>query len=108
LLVAVGCAIALLTGASGEWFRLLVPTLLVWAIQVTIFAVINLSWDLPIAYALTVPLGHALFVAILFNSAFKIMSGSGVTWKGRKLYERAGVRPPRPHRHRPGNSLADE
>lgn len=93
--VAAGCAIALWAGASPEWLRLLLPLSLVWAIQVTIFAVINLSWNVPIAYAFTVPLGHALFVMILFNSAWRIMTGSGVTWKGRKLYERAGVRPPR-------------
>lgn len=94
-LVAAGCAIALLTGASAELVRLLVPAALVWLIQVGIFAVINLSWNVPVLYALHVPLGHALFVAILFNSAFKIKTRSGVTWKGRKLYERAGVRPPR-------------
>jgi glycosyltransferase involved in cell wall biosynthesis len=94
-LVAAGCAVALLAGASSEWLRLLVPTGLVWVLQVAIFATINLSWNVPVAYALHVPLGHALFVAILFNSAFKITTRSGVTWKGRKLYERNGVRPPR-------------
>jgi chlorobactene glucosyltransferase len=92
---AVASAIALWAGASPEWLRLLVPLFLVWVIEVMIFAIINKSWNTPLAYAFTVPLGHALFVAILFNSAFKIATGSGVTWKGRKLYERAGVRPPR-------------
>jgi hypothetical protein len=71
----------------------------VWAIEVATFAIINFSWSVPVAYALTVPLGHARFVAILFNSAFRIATGSGVTWKGRRLYERAsGVRPPRGRR----------
>ncbi len=95
LLAAVACAIALLIGAPVEWLGLLVPALLVWVIQVATFAAVNLTFKTPIAYALTVPLGHALFVAILFNSAFRIATGSGVTWKGRKLYERSGVRPPR-------------
>ena len=95
LLAATVCAIALLTGAPFEWMRLFIPAILVWAIQVATFAIINLSWNVPVAYAFTVPLGHALFVAILFNSALKIVTGRGVTWKGRKLYERAGVRPPR-------------
>ncbi len=110
ILVALTCALALLTGASAEWLRLLVPALLAWAIQVSIFAIINLSWNVPVAYALTVPLGHALFVAILFNSALKIVTGSGVTWKGRKLYERAGgVRPPRRKRgSTPEKPLTDE
>jgi chlorobactene glucosyltransferase len=105
-LVAVGCALALLAGAGAGWQRLFLPALLVWMVQVAIFAVINFSWQLPVAYALTVPLGHALFVAILFNSAFKIVTGSGVTWKGRKLYERAGgVRPPRSSRRAHDNSV---
>lgn len=96
LLAAVVCAIALWAGAHAGLMKVFVPLVLVWAIQVAIFAFINLSWKLPIAYAFAAPLGHALFVAILFNSAFKIATGSGVTWKGRKLYERAGgVRPPR-------------
>jgi glycosyltransferase involved in cell wall biosynthesis len=95
VLVALICAVGLWTGESSEWMRLLVPLALVWAIQVTTFAIVNTTWKTPIAYAFTVPLGHALFVAILFNSAFRIATGSGVTWKGRKLYERNGVRPPR-------------
>ncbi|HEX8492754.1 MAG TPA: glycosyltransferase family 2 protein [Pyrinomonadaceae bacterium] len=89
------CVIGLWTGERDGQSSLLVPLLLVWAIQVTTFAIVNATWKTPIAYALTVPLGHALFVAILFNSAFRIATGSGVTWKGRKLYERNGVRPPR-------------
>lgn len=95
LVVAIVCAIAVWAGASGAWLRLLVPLLLVWAIQVAVFAVVNKIRNIRVAYALTVPLGHALFVAILFNSAFKIATGSGVHWKGRKLYERDGVCPPR-------------
>jgi cellulose synthase/poly-beta-1,6-N-acetylglucosamine synthase-like glycosyltransferase len=95
LVAAVACAIALWAGAPAWLMQLFVPLMLVWAIQVALFAYINLSWNIPVAYAFAAPLGHALFVAILFNSAFKIASGSGVTWKGRKLYERRGVRPPR-------------
>lgn len=108
LLVAVVCVVALVAGASGEWLRLLVPALLVWMIQVLIFALVNHRWSIPLVYALTVPLGHALFVAILINSAIRIATGSGVTWKGRKLYERAGVRPPRSGQQTPNLPVADE
>lgn len=106
--VALVCAIALWAGAPAEWLRLFVPALLVWLIQVTTFAIINLSWNVPVRYAFTVPLGHFLFVAILFNSAFRIATGSGVTWKGRKFYERAGVRPPRANRSTPERPVTDE
>jgi len=96
LFVAIVCAAALLTGAEGEWLRLLVPAFLAWLIQVFIAAVANHYGDIPVRYAFTVPLGYALFAAILINSTIKIATGSGVTWKGRKLYERRGsVRPPR-------------
>lgn len=106
--VAAVCAVALVTNGEGEWLQLLIPTLLIWLIQVFIFVVVNRNWQVPVRYAFTVPLGHALFVAILINSAIRIATGSGVTWKGRKLYERAGgVRPPRDTRT-PNLPVADE
>ncbi len=106
-LVAVLCM--LLAISAGEvWAFLLIPTLAVWIIQVATFALINKAWDIPLVYALTVPLGHALFIAILLNSAARIATGRGVTWKGRKLYERAGVRPPRPGARTPDLPIADE
>jgi chlorobactene glucosyltransferase len=35
-------------------------------------------------YALTTPLGAGVFAAMMFASAFKVVSGRGVTWKGRR------------------------
>jgi chlorobactene glucosyltransferase len=35
------------------------------------------------AYALTLPLGALVFTAMMFASAWKVLSGRGVTWKGR-------------------------
>lgn len=35
-------------------------------------------------YALTLPLGAAVFAAMMFASAYKVISGRGVTWKGRR------------------------
>jgi len=34
-------------------------------------------------YALTLPLGALVFTAMMFTSAWKVLSGRGVTWKGR-------------------------
>jgi hypothetical protein len=34
-------------------------------------------------YALTLPFGAAVFAAMMFTSTWKILSGKGVTWKGR-------------------------
>jgi chlorobactene glucosyltransferase len=35
-------------------------------------------------YAFTLPLGALVFAAMMFASAFKVLSGRGVTWKGRR------------------------
>jgi chlorobactene glucosyltransferase len=34
-------------------------------------------------YAVTTPLGAGVFAAMMFTSAWKVLSGTGVTWKGR-------------------------
>lgn len=112
LFIALWCVIVGMangTQAGTGWLRVFVPMVLVWIIQVSIFAVVNRRCGVPISYAFTVPLGHALFVAILANSTIKIATGSGVMWKGRKLYERAGgVRPPRAKTIAPTLPVADE
>lgn len=38
---------------------------------------------MPASYALGYPLGSLVFLGILINSTFRILSGRGVTWKGR-------------------------
>ncbi|MFN2454765.1 MAG: glycosyltransferase family 2 protein [Pyrinomonadaceae bacterium] len=112
LLVALTCAFIGATRDAPQpgagWLKLLVPAALIWIIQVSIFALVNNRCDVPVRYALTVPLGHALFIAILANSTIRIATGNGVTWKGRQLYERAGVRPPRARRMTPNLPVADE
>jgi len=40
-------------------------------------------------YALTVPLGAAVFAGMMAASAWKVLSGQGVTWKGRKYLARS-------------------
>jgi chlorobactene glucosyltransferase len=35
-------------------------------------------------YALTLPLGALVFTAMMFASAYRVLSGQGVTWKGRR------------------------
>ena len=42
------------------------------------------SFEISPWYALTFPLGAAIFAAMMFASAFKVISGRGVTWKGRR------------------------
>ena len=114
ILIAIVCAVVIAANPSGEltgeWMRLFVPTFMVWLIQVAIFVAVNRNWGIPIAYAFAVPLGYLLFAMILLNSTVRIATGSGVMWKGRRLYERTGVHPPRPHAARKSADLhtADE
>jgi len=37
-------------------------------------------------YALTTPLGAGVFAAMMLTSAWKVLSGQGVTWRGRKYH----------------------
>jgi len=60
-------------------------------------AIISRNSAVSAVYALTSPLGLGLLYAMLFDSALRITTGRGVTWKGRRIYERQGVRPPRLH-----------
>ncbi len=57
---------------------LLWGTLIYWRIRA------NRAMEIPLWYAFTVPLGAGVFGAMMFASAFKVISGKGVTWKGRR------------------------
>lgn len=47
------------------------------------------AMDIPTWYAWTTPVGAGIFAAMMLTSAFKVISGRGVTWKGRR-YKPAG------------------
>lgn len=42
------------------------------------------AFHLPAGYAFTLPLGAAIFAGMMTTSAFNVISGRGVTWKGRR------------------------
>ncbi len=91
IIVAVVCLLMLAAGASGAWFSLLLPFLIIWATQVLALLFVCKKFEIPPGYACTTPLGLSLFYTALLISTIKIMRGEGVAWKGRKVYERAGV-----------------
>lgn len=82
--------IALLFGQ----LTLFVPLLLVYIIQIAIFVFLHREWGGNMLYALLTPFGLLIFTAILINSTVKVLSGKGVSWKGRAIYEQGGVPPP--------------
>ncbi len=64
-------------------FVILIQALLLWAYLIYWRVKANEGMDVPAWYALTVPLGAGVFAAMMFTSAFKVISGKGVMWKGR-------------------------
>jgi cellulose synthase/poly-beta-1,6-N-acetylglucosamine synthase-like glycosyltransferase len=94
-LIALISAIAIASGVGTELWSLFAPATLAWLLQVLVIAVVSIRSEVSPVYALTAPLGLAIMYAMLFDSSVRITTGRGVTWKGRKIYERRGVRPPR-------------
>ncbi len=68
---------------SQESFVILAEALLLWGALLYWRIRTNREIDIPLWYALTAPLGAGIFAAMMFTSAFKVISGKGVTWKGR-------------------------
>ena len=94
-LIALASAIGIAAGASADLWRLFIPAAFSWLLQVLVLAIVSLRSEVSPAYALTAPLGLGLLYAMLFDSSIRITTGKGVTWKGRRIYESSGVRPPR-------------
>lgn len=78
----------------SKHFDLFLPLFITYIFQILIFIYINSKWRGNYFYAFLAPLGLFLFLAILANSTVKVLSGKGVTWKGRAIYEKGGIRPP--------------
>jgi hypothetical protein len=47
------------------------------------YSIVRFFMQNPQAYAFTLPLGAFLLTAMMFASAFKVLSGRGVSWRGR-------------------------
>lgn len=73
---------------------LFVPLVLVYPLQAAVFVLMQQKWRGNLAFAFLTPLGLLMFAAILANSTIRILSGRGVTWKGRAIYEKGGIEPP--------------
>ena len=93
--VALISAIGIIAGDADLW-RLFVPALMAWLIQVVVLMISGLRSGVSSVYALTTPLGLALLYTMLLDSSIKIRTRKGVTWKGRLIYDRSGVKPPKP------------
>ena len=70
---------------GGGWLALSViaEALILWAVVIFARARIAIGMGISSWYGFTLPLGAAVFAAMMFTSTWKILSGTGVTWKGR-------------------------
>lgn len=71
---------------NGGWMALVVifEALFVWGYLIYIRARVAQEMEIPRWYAFTTPLGAGAFAAMMLTSAWKVISGQGVTWRGRK------------------------
>jgi chlorobactene glucosyltransferase len=74
---------------GGGWmaWTVTLEALTLWAYLIYARARTASQMAIPSWYAWTTPLGAAVFAAMMFASAWKVISGKGVTWKGR-VYHR--------------------
>lgn len=96
-LLALVSVLATIFGISAGLGPVIVAAGSSWLLQVILMAIASKRSEVSVIYALTAPLGLALIYAMLFDSSVRITTGRGVTWKGRRIYDRRGVQPPRLH-----------
>ena len=75
---------------SGAWLAIavVVQSLLVWSWLIYFRAKVARGINISRWYALTTPLGAGVFAAMMISSAWKVISGQGVTWRGRKYHSK--------------------
>ena len=73
----------LLKGGGALAVGVIAKSLIVWGALLWARAAVSHGLGISRLYALTIPLGAGLFAAIMLTSAWKVLSGQGVTWRGR-------------------------
>ncbi len=68
----------------------LIQSLIVWLVLIYLRVRVAHKMHISSWYALTTPLGAGVFAAMMLASAWKVLSGQGVTWRGRKYHADSG------------------
>ncbi len=78
----------LILGAAGvgSGWGLAAEAALLWGYLIFWRILALRAMKVPVWYSLTVPLGAGIFAAMMLTSAWKVLSGRGVTWKGRHYH----------------------
>ena len=72
-----------LQGGGMPALGVVVQSLILWSIVIYSRARVSTGMGISAGYALTLPLGAAVFAAMMFTSTWQVLSGKGVMWKGR-------------------------
>jgi chlorobactene glucosyltransferase len=70
-------------GSGLEGSVVLIEAVLLWGYLLFWRVLASRGMGIPAWYALSTPLGAGLFAAMMLTSAWNVLSGKGVTWKGR-------------------------
>ncbi len=75
---------------GGKWLAVAVTieALIIWASVIYARARVARGMKISVWYALTTPLGAGVFAAMMLTSAWKVISGQGVTWRGRTYHSK--------------------
>lgn len=73
-----------LKGGGWPGIVVILHALTVWCVLIFMRARVANKMNISAWYAMTTPLGAGVFAAMMLTSAWKILSGQGVTWRGRK------------------------
>jgi len=73
----------LLLGGGLPALLTIAESLILWGYLLTVRVLAARAFHIPGWYGLTLPLGAAIFAAMMIVSAYKVLSGQGVSWKGR-------------------------
>lgn len=76
-------AILTVAGPGPEGSVVLFEAVLLWGYLIFWRVRASRGMDIPVWYALTTPIGAGVFAAMMITSAWNVLSGKGVTWKGR-------------------------
>ena len=78
-------------GSSLEGSVVLIEALALWGYLIYWRILASRGMAIPAWYALTTPLGAGVFAAMMLTSAWNVLSGKGVTWKGRTYSAHSNV-----------------
>ena len=74
----------LVRGGGLPAILVLIESASVWAAMLRSRAAVAAAMDIPRCYAFTTSIGCAVFAAMMLVSTWKVLSGRGVTWRGRR------------------------